>query len=127
MTQRCSSWSGGARAARPWSRLSPRPDPRGSRCSGPERARLRSVTAAEVVGLSPDGSQLVLRVDGRSVEVPRELARRAERVAARHLSRAPDPSEPLTPRSIQQRIRCGESAEDIADGSGVPVADVARY
>jgi hypothetical protein len=56
-----------------------------------------------------------------------ELVRRAERVAARHLSRAPDPTEPLTPRSIQQRIRCGESAEDIATAGGVRVADVARY
>lgn len=85
------------------------------------------MSTAEVVGLSPDGSQLVLRVDGEPVEVPMELVRRAERLAARHLSRAPDPSEPLTPRTIQQRIRCGESAQDIADASGIPVADVARY
>lgn len=85
------------------------------------------MTAAEVVGLSPDGSQLVLRVEGQTVEVALDLVRRAERMAARHLSRAADPTEPLTPRSIQQRIRCGESAEQIADSSGVPVRDVAKY
>ena len=81
------------------------------------------VAVVEVVGLSADGAGLVLRVDGESVEVPLEEVRRAERQAAR----APAPAEPLTPRVIQQRIRCGESAKEVALSGGWTVETVARY
>lgn len=81
------------------------------------------VTDAEVVGLSVDGGRLVLRVEGRTVEVLLEDVRRAERRAARR----PIGVEPLTPRIVQQRIRCGESAKEVALSGGWPVEAVERY
>ena len=77
----------------------------------------------EVVGLSADGARLLLRIDGNTVDVLLEDVRRAERKA----TRAPAPLEPLTPRLIQQRIRCGESTKEIALSGGWPVENVARY
>ena len=77
----------------------------------------------EVVGLSADGARLVLRINGETTEVPLEEVRRAERQAARR----PAPEEPLTPRVIQQRIRCGESAKEVALSGGWTVETVARY
>jgi hypothetical protein len=82
-----------------------------------------AMTAVDVVGLSADGSHLVLRVDGQTVEVPLEDIRRAER---RGLAPVP-PAEPLTPKLIQHRIRCGESAKEVALAGGWPVDVVARY
>jgi hypothetical protein len=85
------------------------------------------VSNAEVVGLTDDGERLVLRLDHRTVEVSLAQIREAER---RGVVRAPEPvdlSAPLTPKVIQQRIRCGESAEDVARSGGWPVAVVARY
>jgi hypothetical protein len=84
------------------------------------------VTSATVEGLTPDGRTLVLRLGdehgGQLVEVPMAEVRRAQRHA---------PPLPLgggpTPREVQHRIRHGESAEEIALGSGLPVGDVARY
>lgn len=84
---------------------------------------------ATVEGLTPDGMTLVLRLpgdgdgaDGERIEVPVADVRRAQRAA---------PTLPLgggpSPREVQQRIRRGETAEDIARGCGLPVADIARY
>ena len=81
---------------------------------------------ATVEGLTPDGLTLLVRLDeelgGQVVAVPLAEVRRAQRTA---------PTLPLgggpSPREVQQRIRAGESAEDIARGCGLPVADVARY
>ncbi|WP_229071895.1 septation protein SepH [Actinoplanes sp. DH11] len=40
---------------------------------------------------------------------------------------APENTPSLSPRDIQARIRCGESAEDVARVAGVPVDRVLRY
>lgn len=79
-------------------------------------------------GLTADGLTLLLRVpgtgedDGELVSVPLAEVRRAQRAA---------PTLPLdggpSPREVQQRIRAGETSEDIARGSGLSVGDVARY
>lgn len=76
----------------------------------------------EVLGLSEDRSRLVLRVGEQSVEVPLEDVRRAERRLAPARTR-----EPLTPKVVQQRIRAGESAEQVARAGGWPVEAVQRY
>jgi hypothetical protein len=86
------------------------------------------VRVATVEGLTPDGLTLVLRLDGgddgpgERVEVPLAEVRRAQRAA---------PTLPLgggpSPREVQQRIRHGETAEDIARSVGLPVGDIARY
>lgn len=81
---------------------------------------------ATVEGLTPDGLTLLVRLDdelgGHVVEVPLVEVRRAQRTA---------PTLPLgggpSPREVQQRIRHGETAEDIARGCGLPVGDIARY
>lgn len=81
---------------------------------------------ATVEGLTPDGLRLLVRLDdglgGQLVCVPLSEVRRAQRSA---------PTLPLgggpSPREVQQRIRAGETAEEIARGCGLPVSDVARY
>ncbi len=37
------------------------------------------------------------------------------------------PESALTPREIQARLRAGETAEEVAEAAGIPVARVARY
>jgi hypothetical protein len=84
------------------------------------------VRPATVEGLTPDGLRLLVRLGddlgGELVSVPLSEVRKAQRSA---------PTLPLgggpSPREVQARIRAGESAEDIARGCGLPVADVARY
>ncbi|MGN6089385.1 MAG: septation protein SepH [Actinomycetales bacterium] len=60
---------------------------------------------------------------GDAVEA--EMADRPEEPAARPAARRPD--LPLRPRDIQARIRAGESAQDIAEAAGVPLADIQRF
>ena len=76
-------------------------------------------------GLTPDGLTVLVRLDGEDgelVSVPLAQVRRAQRTA---------PTLPLgggpSPREVQQRIRAGETADDIARSVGLPVGDVARY
>jgi hypothetical protein len=85
------------------------------------------VTDAEVVGLTDDGDRVVLRVGDETVEIALVDVHRAERQGVVVRQHREDPSGPLTPRLIQHRIRCGETAEDIAREGGWPVAVVARY
>jgi hypothetical protein len=79
-----------------------------------------------VVGLSADGSSLLLRdgEDAFAVDL-------AEVTAAQRPPPAPGgdgpPPTPPSPREIQQRIRHGETAEHIAEVSGLAVAAVDRY
>lgn len=81
------------------------------------------MSSPTVIGLSPDGARVMVRVGEQTVEVPLEDIRRAERQA----SRAPLPHEPLSPKVIQQRIRAGESTEAVAQSGGWAVEVVRRY
>lgn len=84
------------------------------------------MSGTRVEGVTPDGLTLLVRLDaalgGHLVEVPLAEVRRAQRAT---------PTLPLgggpSPRDIQRRIRYGESAEQIAQGHGLSVADIARY
>lgn len=79
-----------------------------------------------VVGLSPDGTVLLLQDDADEYQVPLDEVAAARRRSVRAV--APAPEVPgLTPRQIQERIRRGESAYEIAEQAGVPVAAVARW
>lgn len=86
-----------------------------------------------VVGLSPDDSRLLLQDEAEQFEVP--LADVAAEISAARRSReagqdpapAADRGAPPTPREVQERIRRGESAAEIAEQAGVPVAAVARW
>lgn len=88
------------------------------------------------VALSEDGQALVVADElGRLMGLPLDdrlrTAVQGERAEAESTSppivdrRVPQVS--LSPRDIQTRIRCGESAEDIARGAGVAVDKVLRY
>ena len=84
-----------------------------------------------VVGLSPDGTVLLLRDEHDEYEVPLDEVPLDEVTAARRRAvrsvqdarSVPAPS----PRQIQERIRRGESAFEIAEQFGLPVAAVARW
>jgi hypothetical protein len=85
------------------------------------------VSTTEVLGLTDDRERVRLRVrlgnDDEIVEVDLADIHRAERQRADG-DGAP---VPLTPRVIQQRIRAGESADQLAREAGWPLAAVARY
>ena len=83
---------------------------------------MRSLT---VVGLSEDRASVVLRAGAETFELALADVRQAERAAAPATLEVG--SAGLSPRDIQQRIRRGESAADIAEAAGVPPAAVQRY
>ncbi len=75
-----------------------------------------------VVGLTSDGLRLVLRSGNDTFELPlRDVP--TSRQPSLPFADQPPPS----PRQIQDRIRSGESAADIAEESGVPIEHVMRY
>lgn len=83
-----------------------------------------------LVGLSEDGSQLVLEAgDGRefAVTVDERLhaALRGDRARLGQLQIAMESQ--LRPREIQARIRAGQSSEEVALAAGVPVDRVRRF
>jgi hypothetical protein len=87
------------------------------------------------VALSEDGQALVLAdevgrllalpIDERVSAVLHGDAGAGAAVVVTHAAGDPQPS--LSPRDIQSRIRCGESADDVARIAGVPVDRVLRY
>lgn len=79
-----------------------------------------------VVGLSPDGTVLLLQDETDEYQVPLEEVTAARRRSVRAVAPAADVPG-LTPRQIQERIRRGESAHEIAESAGLPVAAVARW
>lgn len=81
------------------------------------------------VGLSDDGTSLVLSsTDGTRYSVPcderLEAAVRRDRSRLGQLQIALDGT---SPRDIQQRVRHGQSPEEIAEGSGLPLERVLRF
>lgn len=84
-----------------------------------------------LVGLSPDGSRLVLGDGDERYDLIVDDALvdqvKAARAAAAVVPDVVPVSGAPTPRQVQERIRRGESAADIARTSGVPLEAVARY
>jgi hypothetical protein len=82
-----------------------------------------------IAGMSPDGSRLVLRSGEDTFELSLAEVRRAqeEKPPDVQAAPAPAPAPRPTPREIQQRIRRGETAANIARLSGLAVDVVARY
>jgi len=83
-----------------------------------------------LLGVSEDGTRFVLQTpDGQtfSLRIDERLhaALRGDRARLGQLQIQID--QELRPREIQARIRAGESAEDIASASGVPVDQVRRF
>jgi len=84
-----------------------------------------------LVAVSEDGSYAVLVVPGRSGRFALPIDERLRTVARGQFSRLAqyeiEVESPLRPKEIQDRIRAGETAEEIADASGLPVERIRRF
>jgi len=84
-----------------------------------------------LVAVSEDGSYAVLTAPGRSGRFSLPIDERLRIVARGQFSRLAqyeiEVESPLRPKEIQDRIRAGETAEDIADAAGVPIERVRRF
>jgi hypothetical protein len=84
-----------------------------------------------LVAVSEDGSYAVLVAPGRSGRFALPIDERLRTVARGQFSRLAqyeiEVESPLRPKEIQDRIRAGETAEDIADAAGLPVDRIRRF
>ncbi len=84
-----------------------------------------------LVAVSEDGSYAVLVVPGRSGRFALPIDERLRTVARGQFSRLAqyeiEVESPLRPKEIQDRIRAGETAEEIADAAGLPIDRIRRY
>src|SRR2546428_894716 len=84
-----------------------------------------------LVAVSEDGSYAILAVPGRGGRFSLPIDDRLRAVARGQFSRLAqyeiEVENPLRPKEIQDRIRAGETAEEIADAAGVPIERVRRF
>jgi hypothetical protein len=81
-----------------------------------------------LVAVSEDGTYAVLAVPGRGGRFSLPIDDRLRAVARGQFSRLAqyeiEVESPLRPKEIQERIRAGETADEIADAAGVPIERV---
>jgi len=84
-----------------------------------------------LVAVSEDGSYAVLAAPGSGGRFTLRIDDRLRIVARGQFSRLAqyeiEVESPLRPKEIQDRIRAGETAEEIADAAGVPIERVRRF
>jgi hypothetical protein len=84
-----------------------------------------------LVAVSEDGTYAVLAVPGRGGRFVLPIDDRLRTVARGQFSRLAqyeiEVENPLRPKEIQDRIRAGETAEEIADAAGIPIDRVRRF
>ncbi len=84
-----------------------------------------------LVAVSEDGSYAILAVPGRSDRFLLPIDDRLRTVAKGQFSRLAqyeiEVENPLRPKEIQDRIRAGETADEIADAAGIPPDRVRRF
>jgi len=84
-----------------------------------------------LVAVSEDGSYAVLAVPGRGGRFSLPIDDRLRTVARGQFSRLAqyeiEVESPLRPKEIQDRIRAGETADEIADAAGIPIERVRRF
>jgi hypothetical protein len=84
-----------------------------------------------LVAVSEDGSYAVLDVPGRGGRFMLPIDDRLRTVARGQFSRLAqyeiEVESPLRPKEIQDRIRAGETADEIADTAGLPVERIRRF
>jgi len=84
-----------------------------------------------LVAVSEDGSYAVLAVPGRGGRFSLAIDDRLRTVARGQFSRLAqyeiEVENPLRPKEIQDRIRAGETADEIADAAGIPIERVRRF
>ncbi|MGO9078225.1 MAG: septation protein SepH [Streptosporangiaceae bacterium] len=84
-----------------------------------------------LIAVSEDGSFAILDVPGRGGRYSLLIDDRLRTVARGQFSRLAqyeiEVESPLRPKEIQDRIRAGEKADEIADAAGVPIERVRRF
>jgi hypothetical protein len=84
-----------------------------------------------LVAVSEDGTYAVLEAPGHAGRFSLPIDDRLRVVARGQFSRLAqyeiEVERPLRPKEIQDRIRAGETAEEIADAAGVPIERVRRF
>ncbi|HTX85184.1 MAG TPA: septation protein SepH [Streptosporangiaceae bacterium] len=84
-----------------------------------------------LVAVSEDGTYAILAVPGRSGRFLLPIDDRLRTVAKGQFSRLAqyeiEVENPLRPKEIQERIRAGETAEEIADTAGIPPDKIRRF
>ena len=84
-----------------------------------------------LVAVSEDGTYAVLVAPGHGGRFSLPIDDRLRIVARGQFSRLAqyeiEVESPLRPKEIQDRIRAGETAEEIADAAGVPIERVRRF
>jgi hypothetical protein len=84
-----------------------------------------------LVAVSEDGSYAILAVPGRSGRFLLPIDERLRTVAKGQFARLAqyeiEVENPLRPKEIQDRIRAGETADEIADAAGIPPDRVRRF
>jgi hypothetical protein len=84
-----------------------------------------------LVAVSEDGSYAILAVPGRSGRFLLPIDDRLRTVAKGQFSRLAqyeiEVENPLRPKEIQERIRAGETADEIADAAGIPPDKIRRF
>ena len=88
------------------------------------------------IRVSDDGKEILLTettgMQGADAPPDAGLPSCRRRPIASHASATPTttenrPESALSPREIQSRLRAGDTAEEVAEAAGIPVARVARY
>jgi|HubBroStandDraft_5_1064220.scaffolds.fasta_scaffold63246_1 hypothetical protein len=84
-----------------------------------------------LVAVSEDGTYAILAVPGRSGRFLLPIDDRLRTVAKGQFSRLAqyeiEVENPLRPKEIQDRIRAGETADEIADAAGIPPDRIRRF
>jgi DUF3071 family protein len=84
-----------------------------------------------LVAVSEDGTYAILAVPGRSGRFLLPIDDRLRTVAKGQFSRLAqyeiEVENPLRPKEIQDRIRAGETADEIADAAGIPPDKIRRF
>ena len=98
-------------------------------CTGsPGGAEGTLMQELRLVAVSEDGSYAVLAAPGSGGRFSLRIDDRLRVVARGQFSRLAqyeiEVESPLRPKEIQDRIRTGETAEEIADAAGVPIERV---
>jgi len=84
-----------------------------------------------LVAVSEDGTYAILAEPGRGGRYSLPIDDRLRTVARGQFSRLAqydiEVENPLRPKEIQDRIRAGETADEIADAAGVPIDRIRRF
>src|ERR1700722_17102283 len=107
---------------------------RGGPSSAPARPGSAEGTPMQelrLVAVSEDGTYAVLAVPGRGGRFVLPIDDRLRTVARGQFSRLAqyeiEVENPLRPKEIQDRIRAGETADEIADAAGIPPDRIRRF